>query len=176
VAGCTPNQAHHVLAAWSRRLTGFTLITQNVDGLHESAGTTNLVRLHGSIWRVRCLKDRCARGRSHEDRRVPLPDLPPRCACGALLRPDIVWFGEALDQDVVERAQEATACDLFLTVGTSAIVYPAAGFVHQARAQRAYTVEINPEATEASSRVDLSIRYPAEVALAEAEDQLLAAP
>jgi NAD-dependent deacetylase len=172
VARCTPNAAHQVLAGWSRRLAGFTLVTQNVDGLHEQADTQHLVRLHGSIWRVRCLDRTCAAGAAHEDRRVPLPDIPPRCDCGALLRPDIVWFGEALDPDDLARAQQATVCDLFVTVGTSAIVYPAAGLVHTARSYGAYTVEVNPEATDASGHVDLSIRGPAEVVLADVDHAL----
>lgn len=174
VAACAPNATHEVLATWSRRHDGVTVITQNVDELHERAGTRRLIRLHGSIWQVRCLNPACAHRAPHEDRRVPLPEIPPRCNCGALLRPDIVWFGEGLDREVVARASAATACDLFLTVGTSAIVYPAAGLVHQARAQGAYTVEVNPEATDASARVDLTIRGAAELVLATVEDRLAA--
>jgi NAD-dependent deacetylase len=167
VARCRPSAAHRVLAAWAEGLPAFTLITQNVDGLHEAAGSTSVLRLHGSLWRVRCVRPFCASGAAHDDRRVPLPDLPPRCDCGALLRPDIVWFGEALDPEVIGRAQRAAAeCDLFLTVGTSAVVYPAAGLVDHARAHGAYTVEVNPEATDASGRVDVSLRGPAEAVLA----------
>jgi NAD-dependent deacetylase len=172
VARCAPNAAHRVLADWSRRLPGFTLLTQNVDGLHEEAGAEHVVRLHGSLWRVRCQHRQCATGVAREDRRVPLPDLPPHCDCGALLRPDIVWFGEMLDRHDATRAQQATACDVFLTIGTSAIVYPAAGLVHTAKAHGAYTVEVNPEATDASDAVDLSLRGPAEVVLAEVDAAL----
>jgi NAD-dependent deacetylase len=175
VAACRPNAAHRVLAEWSRRIPAFALITQNVDGLHEEAGTTDLVRLHGSIWRVRCVRASCAAGASREDRRVPLPELPPRCDCGALLRPDIVWFGEPLEPESIERAQAAAAgCDIFLTVGTSAVVYPAAGLVNEARANGAYTVEVNPEATP--SRVDLRLRGPAEEVLVALEEQLTSRP
>jgi NAD-dependent deacetylase len=162
IASCTPNAAHEVLARWSRR-EGFTLITQNVDGLHERAGARTL-RLHGSIWELRCTNG-CGAG-PWEDRRAPLPQLPPRCAhCRALARPGVVWFGEALDPEVLKRAEAATACDVFLSMGTSSIVYPAAGLVHDARRRGAFTVEINPAATEASKAVDLTIVMPAEQAL-----------
>jgi NAD-dependent deacetylase len=171
VARAEPNAAHRVLAAWSQRLDGFTLVTQNVDGLHERAGTRDIVRLHGSIWHVRCAAG-CPDGSPHEERRVPLPTLPPVCRCGALLRPDIVWFGEALDPRDVARAERALACDLFIAAGTSAVVYPAAGLVHAARGQGAYTVEVNTDVTDASARVDLSVRGAAEVVLAAVEERL----
>jgi NAD-dependent deacetylase len=92
-----------------------------------------------------------------------MPELPPRCPhCGGHARPAIVWFGESLDAEDVRQADSATACDLFLTVGTSAVVYPAAGFVHQARARGAFTAEINMDETPASGLVDMSLRGPAE--------------
>ncbi len=173
IAGCAPNAAHRVLAAWSRRFPRFTLVTQNVDGLHEGAGTRDPVRLHGSIWHVRC-HERCARGAAPwRDARVPMPDHPPRCPhCGGLLRPDVVWFGEPLDPAIVARAATAARCDVFFAIGTSAVVYPAAGFVHEARQHGATTIEINPEATPATDLVDVSIAEPAETALA-AIDRLL---
>lgn len=167
IAACKPNPAHDVLARWSQRSPSLTLVTQNVDGLHERAGTVRVVRLHGSIWHLRCARP-CAEGGTRRDGRVPLPELPPRCTCGDYLRPDVIWFGEALDPTVVEQAAEATArCDLFVTIGTSALVYPAAGFIHSARAAGAMVVEINPEATGASDVVDLVVRRPAETALPE---------
>jgi NAD-dependent deacetylase len=159
IAACTPNAAHDVLARWSTR-HGFTLITQNVDGLHERAGARAL-RLHGSIWEVRCTG---ACGGLWEDRRAPLPDLPPACpTCGALARPGVVWFGEALDPDVLRRAAAAAACDVFLSIGTSSIVYPAAGFLREARRGGAFSAEINPVATDAA--VDLPLAMAAEEAL-----------
>jgi NAD-dependent deacetylase len=155
-----------VIAAWSRTRPDFTLITQNVDGLHERAGTERVIRLHGSIWEVRCLgrgMGRCGAA-PFEDRRAPLPDLPPRCAaCGELLRPGVVWFGEALDPAVIAAAGRAVEhCDLFLTIGTSAMVYPAAAFIHEARANGAVVAEINPDATDASDVVDIVVRAKAE--------------
>ena len=157
-----PNAAHEVLAAWTRR-PGFTLITQNVDGLHELAGAERLIRLHGSIWHVRCWQPCAAGRRPWRDDTTPFPALPPVCPhCGSLIRPGVVWFGEALDPEDVVAASSATKCDVFLTIGTSSVVYPAAGFVHQARAHGGMTIEINPEATDASGNVDLSLRGRAE--------------
>ena len=175
VASCAPNAAHDVLARWSHQdVKGARIITQNVDDLHVRAGTHDLIRLHGSLWELKCL-DGCARGaRPWRDERVPLPEPLPRCPhCGGHARPAVVWFGESLDPADVDRAFEATACDLFLTVGTSAVVYPAAGFARQAHARGAFTAEINLEPTPASSVVDLSILGGAEEVLP-ALDQLLA--
>jgi NAD-dependent deacetylase len=173
IAACAPNRAHDVLAAWSRRFPRFTLITQNVDGLHEAAGTAAVIRLHGSIWDVRCSRPCRAGAEPWRDGRVPLTPLPPRCPhCPAILRPDVVWFGESLDPAVLTRAQHAAACDVFLAIGTSSIVYPAAGLLYEAKRHGACTVEINPEATEATGVVDLAIAEPAEVAL-EAIERLL---
>ena len=163
IAACQPNAAHHVLAKWSTLFPRFTLITQNVDGLHERAGTANVVRLHGSIWEVSCW-DGCAKAPDRwRDDTVPYATIPPSCPhCGGMIRPGVVWFGESLDPDIVDRASAAADCDVFFTIGTSAIVYPAAGFIDEARRRGACTVEINPDATPASGAVDLSIRGAAE--------------
>jgi NAD-dependent deacetylase len=185
IAACRPNRAHDVLAAWSRRFPGFTLITQNVDGLHEAAGTKEVVRMHGSIWHLRCARPCPAGARPWEDDRrqpqstqsntvsassaVSLPSCPH---CGSLARPAVVWFGETLDPAVVARASAATDCDVFLAVGTSAVVYPAAGLLHDARRRGAFTLEINPEATAASHLVDIAIGEPAEVALAAIDEMI----
>ena len=164
IAGCTPNAAHEVLAKWSAR-PGFTLITQNIDGLHERAGTANVIRFHGSIWDLRCAAE-CG-APVWEDRTTPLPAVPPICpSCGGLARPAVVWYGEAIDPAVLERSSRAAAgADVFLSVGTSAAVYPAAGLLHLARRAGAFTAEINPGATGASGAVDLAIAAPAEDAL-----------
>jgi NAD-dependent deacetylase len=160
IAACSPNAAHLTLAEWSRRLPGFTLLTQNVDGLHERAATQNVVRLHGSIWELRHAEGpRPTCPEAWRDEAVPLGGVPARCPrCGALARPAVVWFGESLDPEVLRAADAATACDVFLVVGTSSVVYPAAGFTGVARRRGASTVEINPDETEASANVDLSIR------------------
>jgi RimJ/RimL family protein N-acetyltransferase len=168
-----PNAAHHVLASWSRRFPRFTLITQNVDGLHERAGTEHVVRLHGSIWDVGCWNDCGRTPRRWRDDRVPLIPLPPVCdTCGGLLRPGVVWFGESLDPRDIAAATDAAACDVFLTIGTSAVVYPAAGLLDVARAHGATTVEVNPDATAASALVDIAIAAGAETALPLIDDRL----
>jgi NAD-dependent deacetylase len=166
IAKCSPNAAHTVLAAWSRRYPAFTLITQNVDGLHEKAGTANVIRFHGSIWEVMCWQ-RCPGSPARWwDESVPLATIPPSCPyCKGLLRPGVVWFGENINLDVLERSFEAVRCDVFLTVGTSAVVYPAAGLAHQARDEGAFTVEINAEVTPSSGAVELAIQGRAEEAL-----------
>ena len=169
-AQCEPNSAHTVIAAWIHSLKNFTLITQNVDGLHESAGTRSVLRFHGSIWDLECWQQCGGTPMRWEDRTTPLPERPPRCpTCGGLARPRVVWFGEPIDPVVLDRSFNATACGLFLTVGTSALVHPAATLVTRAKAQGAFTVEINLEPTPASSAVDLAIHGPAEEILVAVE-------
>jgi len=173
IAACRPNRGHDVLAAWSGRFPHFTLITQNVDGLHERAGTRGLLRMHGSIWEVACWSACAGSPARWRDEAVPFDEIPPRCTyCGGLIRPGVVWFGEALDPEILTRCLEATRCDLFLTVGTSAIVYPAASLVDEARQHGAFTVEINVDSTGASSSVDLAVKGPAEQVLAEIDRRL----
>ena len=173
IAACEPNAAHRVLAAWSQAFPNFQLITQNVDGLHERAGSEGVLRLHGSIWDVSCWKKCPASPSQWRDDTAPFPQIPPTCPhCNGLVRPGVVWFGEALDPDVLDRAEAAAGCDVFLTIGTSSVVYPAASFVEQARQNGAFTVEINPETTPASSIADLVLRGPAEVVLPEVEAAL----
>ena len=164
IAACVPNAAHDVLAQWTRDAAGCTVITQNVDDLHVRAGTERLVRLHGSIWELACW-NRCG-APAWRDERVPLAERPATCArCGGLARPAVVWFGEPLSSADVHAASLACSCDLFIAVGTSSVVYPAAGLLEQARAQGAFTAEINVEATPASSLVDIAVQGAAEVVL-----------
>ena len=173
IARCVPNAAHEVLAAWSRRFPDFTLITQNVDGLHERAGTDPVLRMHGSIWDVGCWNECAASAHRWRDDTVPFPVMPPACRhCGGPLRPGVVWFGEMLDAEVVDACLEATRCDVFFTIGTSALVYPAAGLVDRARQHGAVTVEINPESTPASGGIDIVIAQPAELSLPVIDGQL----
>jgi NAD-dependent deacetylase len=173
MAQCRPNAAHEVLAAWSRRLPGFVLVTQNIDGLHEKAGTENLLRFHGSIWEVLCWDGCSSSPPRWRDDRVPMEPIPPLCPyCGGLLRPGVVWFGEIIDATVLGNSFAAAHCDLFLTLGTSAVVYPAAGLTHVARNEGAFTVEINQEATPSSRVVDLAIQGRAEEVLSRV-DRLL---
>ena len=170
IAAAKPNAAHDVLAAWERRFPHYTLVTQNVDGLHERAGSTQVVRYHGSIWEMRCagvVAGLKACAIPWEDHRAPLPELPPRCPnCGGLARPGVVWFGEPIPPSAARDASRAAAeCDVFLTIGTSSLVYPAAGLVQEAARGGAFTAEINPAATDASALVDVAIAAPAEIAL-----------
>lgn len=174
IAACDPNEAHRVLAGWSHRFPNFKLITQNVDGLHERAGTANVIRLHGSIWEVSCWKGCAKSPRRWLDETVTFTEIPPRCPyCGGLIRPGVVWFGETLETNVIAEAWNAANCDVFITVGTSAVVYPAAGFLERARKNGAFTVEINPEATPATKAVDLALQGGAERILPEI-DKLIA--
>ena len=153
-----PNPAHLALAAWERTRGEFTLITQNVDGLHERAGSRNVVRLHGSLWRLRCTADQ----REFDDVREDLGPLPPKCECGGMLRPGVVWFGESLPVQAIERADRASrAAALVLVIGTSSLVYPAAALPQVARSTGAFVVEVNPEPTPLSPQVDERLAGPA---------------
>ncbi|HEY6052213.1 MAG TPA: Sir2 family NAD-dependent protein deacetylase, partial [Thermoanaerobaculia bacterium] len=125
------------------------------------------------IWILRCSASCGARPEGWEDRTAPLPELPPRCPdCGGLARPGVVWFGEAIPQDALESAYRALECDVCVVAGTSSLVMPAASLVDEARMLGAYTVEVNPEATPASSRVDCVVADRAEVALPEIERRI----
>lgn len=158
LAQAKPNAAHRALVELERSAPRFTLATQNVDGLHDLAGSAHPLKLHGDVWTLRCVS--C--GASRTDRRTPLPELPPRCECGGLMRPGVVWFGEPLPREEWERASEAArACDVFLVVGTSAVVYPAASLVPLAKASGARVIECNMEETPFSADLDRSLRGPA---------------
>jgi NAD-dependent deacetylase len=144
IARCQPNLAHLAIASLERRSHEFLLITQNVDGLHRLAGSVRMVELHGNLWRVRCSEE----GKTTENRAVPLPAIPPRCECGEILRPDVVWFGETLPEEALQGACDfAKNCDVFFVVGTSALVQPAASLPANARRRGAYVVEVNLEFT-----------------------------
>lgn len=125
----------------------YTLLTQNIDGLHQQAGSVNIVELHGSIWKVRCMD--C--GAITVDHPIELPILPSCESCEGLLRPDVVWFGENLEEEVLEKAEAAAnTCDLFLVVGTSAIVHPAASFPFIVAQRDVPVIEVNLENTPVS--------------------------
>ena len=173
VAACQPNRAHAVLASWGQRLPDFSLVTQNVDGLHERAGSTAITRLHGSLWVLQCWQ-RCGYApQGWTDRRVPLDPLPPICpGCGGLARPGVVWFHEPLDPEQWAAADRAAACDVFMAVGTSAYVYPAASLVPRARSHGAFIVEVNPDDTDATAMVDVHLAMPADEALPAIDERL----
>lgn len=158
VAGAEPNPAHHALARLAGLVPDFTLITQNVDRLHRRAGSEAVLELHGNLGDVRCTG--C--GRTSDRSGVALPPLPSCDDCGDLLRPAVVWFGEALPPDVWEAAERAVrAADVLLVVGTSAVVHPAAGLATLARLLGRRVVEINPDPTPLTADVDLSLPGPA---------------
>lgn len=166
-----PNAAHEVIAWLATRLRKLSLVTQNVDGLHARAGSPELIELHGSLERVRCLG--CGEVLPWE----AAGEAPvPQHACGGRLRPDVVWFGEMLPERALVAALAAAAdCDLCLAVGTSALVHPAAQIPLLAARQGAMLVEINPEPTPLSPLCALRIAQPAAIALAALKDRLLAA-
>lgn len=148
-----PNPAHYALARLSERFENFTVITQNVDGLHTLAGSKTVLELHGNIWRVRCLE--C--GGVSENRVVPI-NTPPRCNCGGLLRPDVVWFGEALPEETFQKAlRAAEKCEIMLVVGTSGVVQPAMSLAVAAKSNGAFLVEINPDPGLLSHIMDVVI-------------------
>ncbi|MCS7010408.1 MAG: NAD-dependent deacylase [Anaerolineales bacterium] len=150
-----PNPAHWALAEMERRIPHFTLITQNIDGLHQRAGSVHVVELHGNLHRVRCSV--CGR---YAERWDETEETPPRCvACGGMLRPDVVWFGEFLPRLEWERARSAAeTCQVFFSIGTSGVVEPAASLPFIAKRQGALIVEINLEATPLTPSADYSLR------------------
>ncbi|MCP4540717.1 MAG: NAD-dependent deacylase [Chloroflexi bacterium] len=159
IGTCAPNAAHETLVEMEAALPDFTLITQNVDGLHQIAGSQNMLELHGNIWRTRCLD--C--GDIITDRQVSLSEVPPHCAqCDGLLRPDVVWFGESLSEVILQAAWiTVRRCRLILVVGTSAVVHPAASLPLVARRNGARLVEVNPAETPLSEHADETLRGPA---------------
>ena len=141
-----PNAAHRAIAS----VADAAVVTQNVDSLHTRAGSRDVIELHGNIFRVRCTREHTTHVREE-----PYAETPPRCECGALLRPDVVWFGESLLDEAIARAVGAIkSCDLLLVIGTSGVVYPAAGFV---TLHEGLSIEINPEASGVSSACTLAI-------------------
>jgi NAD-dependent deacetylase len=148
IAKAEPNPGHYAVSR-------LKIVTQNVDGLHQRAGAKDVLELHGSIWTIRCT----ACDYQTQDMRVPLPEIPPLCSCGALLRPGVVWFGEGLPVDVWDNAQQAVlSAKVLLVVGTSALVYPAASLIPLAKRAGAFVIEINPDDTSVSAAVDHAIR------------------
>ena len=147
-----PNPAHVAVARWQERFSDFNLVTQNIDGLHQAAGSRDVIELHGSIWRARCLD--C--GTRHDVRELKFDDGVPACLeCGSYLRPDVILFGEMLPMGAFEAAaKKAESCELCFVVGTSVVVYPAASIPEIARAAGAYLVEVNPERTALSDLCD----------------------
>ena len=146
-----PNPGHLAIAEMSRRIPKFILITQNVDGLHQKAGSSGVIELHGNITRIKC-----SHGCGVFTEWVDIPGQVPTCpTCGAKLRPDVVWFGEMLPRAELEAAQEAARnCQVFFSIGTSGLVQPAASLAWLARRSEAVVVEVNTEETALTASVD----------------------
>jgi len=156
IAGVQPNPGHLALAALERRFEQFTLVTQNIDSLHQRAGSHAVVELHGNIARVKCSVEETVVSEFHAD------ESPPRCPCGAFLRPDVVWFGEMLPAGALARAEAAAErCEVFFSIGTSAEVYPAADLPLRALSAGATVVEINPERTPLTRHAHFALHGPA---------------
>lgn len=158
VAGAAPNPAHFALAALTRLVPQLTLITQNVDGLHQQAGSRNVLELHGNISRVKCFDENVVVETWPET-----DDVPPRCPrCGGLLRPDVVWFGESLPEEALNAAANAALhCDVFLSVGTSGMVEPAASLIRVAAEAGAMTAIFNLDPTPQASAARFQVSGPA---------------
>lgn len=157
-----PNPGHYALAELSRLVPRLTLVTQNVDGLHQRAGSRDVLEFHGNILRDRCVAEQLVAGRASAN-----GDDLPRCArCGGLLRPDVVWFGEPIPEGPMIAASDAAEdCDAFLSIGTSSLVYPAAGLAERALARGVPVIEINPNRTDLSPHATLVLRGPSGVLL-----------
>lgn len=155
VRACVPNPAHHAIVALEQHYPEFTLITQNVDGLHPAAGSRQMIEIHGSLWRLRCTREPKV-----WEARETLTEIPPTCSCGALARPDVLWFGESYDPDLLRPAARAAAlADAILVVGTSGQVWIASGLLAEA-APDTVTLEINPE-PGLRDQVDMCLEGPA---------------
>jgi NAD-dependent deacetylase len=171
VAGARPNAAHEAIANLESPGRDVFIITQNVDDLHEKAGSHRIVHIHGSIWKVICLKD----NKVYEDRRVPLPELPPICECGGILRPGVVWFDEDLPPDACAQIEEYfrhTHVDVVLVVGTEATFDYIREWALRAKPAGALVVEINPGETVLTPQVDVRLQGKAGEVLREIQERL----
>lgn len=164
VSRALPNPAHYALADLEKRISRFTLITQNVDGLHHTAGSRQVIELHGNIWR-----NKCSRDGAQVEVVTSNQENPPRCPrCSGLVRPDVVWFGEQLPVEALEAAWDAAQhCAVFLSIGTSGLVQPAASLPLIAVQSGATLIEINPDETPLTPHASFSLRGPAGLILPE---------
>ena len=164
-----PNPGHFALAELAGRVPRFTLVTQNVDGLHQRAGSKGVLEYHGNILRDRCCVEQVIAERSEDSRH----GLPRCAACGGLLRPDVVWFGEAIPPGpMLAAAAAAESCDVFLSIGTSSLVYPAASLAESALRAGATVIEVNPDRTDLSPAADVVLGGPSGLLLPRLLDAL----
>ncbi len=168
VASVEPNPGHYALVDLAARVPQLTLITQNVDGLHQRAGSSDVTEFHGNLFTDRCSVGDCVT--TGADMRVDVPLCPE---CGGRLRPGVVWFGESIPADALHVADNAaSSCDVFLSIGTSSLVWPAAGLAEIAQRQGASVIEINPDATPLTGQSRFAISEKSGVALPELVDSL----
>jgi NAD-dependent deacetylase len=169
VANVKPNSGHRALVDLQAQVRDFTLITQNVDGLHQRAGSQNVIEFHGNLFEDRCFVEGCVVTEEY-DASATVPTCP---ACGSNLRPGVVWFGEAIPQNALQDSMTAaSSCDLFLSIGTSSLVWPAAGLADAARAAGATIVEVNPDTTPLSNATDFQLNGNAGTILPELLERL----
>jgi NAD-dependent deacetylase len=170
IAKKEPNPGHKTLSQWKKLFSSFYVVTQNIDGLHQKAGSKKVIELHGNIWKLRCTQE----GTITEDHSCPLKEIPPKCPkCGALLRPHVVWFGESLDMDILNQAIGLSSkADLMFVIGTSSLVYPAASIPLTAKESGVKIIEINPESTPLTPHADVSFRGKAGEVLPEISETL----
>jgi NAD-dependent deacetylase len=154
IGNAKPNPGHIAIKNMESMFPNFFLITQNVDGLHGRTGIKNMIEIHGNLWRVRCTSE--WKTRMLMD--VPLKTIPPRCDCGAILRPDVVWFGESIPTAWLEKSfQVMELCDTLIVAGTSGIVYPVASFPQTVKSNGGFVIEVNIEPTPISTLADISL-------------------
>ena len=160
---CNPHKGHEIITQLQNRHTNIYIVTQNIDGMHQRSDSKNVIELHGSIWRMRCdidgmVIEDLAQGKYNKT----------HCDCGRWLRPDIIWFQDMLNENTVQKATDVISkCDLFISIGTSAVVWPAAGYPKLAKSMGAFCIEINPESTDLSNIYDRTIRSKASEGLYE---------
>lgn len=154
ICNAQPNRGHLAIKELEDLFENFLLITQNVDGLHGRTGIKSMIEIHGNLWRVRCTQE----GKTSMLMDVPLKAVPPRCECGAILRPDVVWFGESIPSVALQTSFNILEqCDTLIVVGTSGVVYPVASFPQTVKDNGGYVVEVNVEPTPISSIADASL-------------------
>jgi len=158
---CKPHQGHFIIKDIQDKYPNTSVITQNIDGMHQRSGIQNVIELHGSLWKMRCESE----GTVYED--LENGKYSNRfCDCGNFRRPDIIWFGDMLNENIIQEANlTISTCDLFISIGTSALVWPAAGYPQFAKDSGAFCIEINPEDTELSALYDLKVRTTASLGL-----------
>lgn len=159
---CQPNPGHQAIAALEAHVPDVHVITQNIDGLHQQAGSSHVLELHGSIRRFKCLRGHLNLTLAELQAQEEVPPRCPRSGCGALVRPDVIWFGETLNESVLQQAfARSQACDVMLIVGTSGIVTPAAWLPSQASQSGARIVEVNPAPSALTHLADIHLAGPA---------------